>query len=76
MSDQVHDYLTEIGRKGGAAGRGPSKARTSEQAKAAARARWGKRKKRAKRSTNAPLHLQGGAAAEPCKCESGCSQIR
>jgi hypothetical protein len=23
---------------------------------------------------NAPLHLQGGAAAEPCKCESGCSQ--
>jgi len=22
---------------------------------------------------NAPLHLQGGATAEPCKCESGCS---
>jgi len=22
---------------------------------------------------NAPLHLQGGAAAEPCKSESGCS---
>jgi len=23
--------------------------------------------------SNAPLHLQGGATAEPCKCESGCS---
>jgi hypothetical protein len=55
MSDPVHDYLAEIGRKGGAAGRGPAKARTSEQAQAAARARWGKRKKRAKRSPNAPL---------------------
>jgi len=49
MSDQVHDYLAEIGRKGGVAGRGPAKARTSEQAQAAARARWGKRKARAKR---------------------------
>jgi len=46
MSDPVHDYLAEIGRKGGAAGRGPAKARTSKQAQAAARARWGKRKKR------------------------------
>ena len=45
-------YLAEIGRKGGAAGRGPAKARTSEQARTAALARWGKRKKRAKRSPN------------------------
>ena len=50
MGDPVHDYLAEIGRKGGAAGRGPAKARTSEQAQAAARVRWGERKKRAKRS--------------------------
>lgn len=47
MSDPVHDYLAEIGRKGGAAGRGPAKARTSEQARKAALARWGKRKRKA-----------------------------
>ena len=57
MTDPVHDYLAEIGRNGGAAGRGPAKARTSEQARDAARARWGKRNKRAKHSTNAPAHL-------------------
>jgi hypothetical protein len=34
----------EAGRKGGKAGRGASKARTSEQARAAARALWAKRK--------------------------------
>ena len=56
MSDPVHDYLAAIGRKGGAAGRGPAKARTSEQARTAALARWGKRKKRAKRSPNAHPH--------------------
>ena len=63
MSDPVHDYLAEIGRKGGAAGRGPTKARTSEQAQAAARARWGTLKKRAKRSPNAsrlPPQRSGG----------------
>ncbi len=53
MADPVHDYLAEIGRKGGAAGRGPAKARTSEQARRAALARWGKRKARAKPSPNA-----------------------
>lgn len=41
MADPIRGYLAEIGRKGGAAGRGPAKARTSEQAQAAARARWG-----------------------------------
>ena len=46
VHDYLHDYLAEIGRKGGAAGRGPAKARTSEQAQAAARVRWGKRAKR------------------------------
>lgn len=45
MSDPVHDYLSEIGRKGGAAGRGAAKTRTSEQARKAALARWGKNKK-------------------------------
>ena len=55
MSDPIHDYLSEIGRKGGAVGRGPAKARTSDQARKAALARWGKRtrKARAKRSPNA-----------------------
>jgi hypothetical protein len=32
MSDPVHDYLAEIGRRGGAAGRGPAKARPTAQA--------------------------------------------
>jgi hypothetical protein len=36
--------VREIGSKGGKAGRGASKARTSEQARAAARALWAKRK--------------------------------
>jgi len=54
VSDPVHDYLAEIGRKGGAAGRGPTKARTSEQARKAALARWGtlQRKARAERGPN------------------------
>jgi hypothetical protein len=46
MSDPVHDYLAEIGRKGGAAGRGPAKARTSKQARRAAQARWAKQQLR------------------------------
>jgi hypothetical protein len=67
MSDPVHDYLAEIGRKGGAAGRGPAKARTSEQARAAARARWGKRKTkaRAKRSPNAPAQRPASGTLTP-----------
>ena len=56
MSDPIHDYLAEIGRKGGAAGRGSAKARTSEQARAAVQARWArtKRKKRRKPSRHNP----------------------
>lgn len=41
-SDEVKAYLAKIGRKGGSAGRGTAKARTSEQARAAAQARWSK----------------------------------
>lgn len=37
--------VREIGRKGGVAGRGAAKARTSEQARAAVAAREAKRKK-------------------------------
>ena len=57
MTDAVHDYLAQIGRKGGTVGRGTAKARSSEQARMAALARWGKRKRkgRAKRSPNATL---------------------
>ena len=58
LSDPIHDYLAEIGRKGGAAGRGSAKARTSEQARAAVQARWArtKRKKRRKPSRHNPSH--------------------
>ena len=50
LSDPIHNYLAEIGRKGGAAGRGSAKARTTEQARAAVLERWArtKRKKRRK----------------------------
>jgi len=37
-------YLATIGRKGGQSGRGKSKARTPEQARKAALARWVKRR--------------------------------
>jgi len=59
LSDPIHDYLAEIGRKGGAAGRGSAKARTSEQARAAVQARWArtKRKKRRKPSRHNPSVL-------------------
>jgi hypothetical protein len=50
VADPVSRYLAEIGRKGGAAGRGLAKARPSEQARKAALARWaGKRKARRER---------------------------
>ena len=74
MSDPVHDYLAKIGQKGGAAGRGPAKARTSEQAQAAARARWGKRKKRAKRIPNAEGH--GRAVARTVDPLVGSSELK
>ena len=62
MSDPIHDYLAEIGRKGGAAGRGSAKARTSEQARAAVQARWArtKRKKRRKPSRHNPRADRAG----------------
>lgn len=59
MSDPVRDYLAEIGRKGGAAGRGSAKARTTEQARAAVLARWAKTKRKKKRKPkrhNAEAH--------------------
>lgn len=37
-------HAVALGRKGGKAGTGASKARTSEQARAAVMARWAKRK--------------------------------
>ena len=65
LSDPIHDYLAEIGRKGGAAGRGSAKARTSEQARAAVQARWArtKRKKRRKPSRHNHSHHDGAASA-------------
>lgn len=36
--------MAYLGSRGGAAGKGPAKARTPEQASAAAKARWAKKK--------------------------------
>ena len=65
MADPVHDYLAEIGRKGGAAGRGSAKARTSEQARAAVQARWArtKRKKRKAKRPNIGHHATAVAGS-------------
>jgi len=42
-------YLATIGRKGGQSGRGKSKARSTEQARRAALARWVKRRLESKK---------------------------
>jgi hypothetical protein len=39
----IQEYLRTIGARGGSAGTGSAKARTSDQARAAAQARWKKR---------------------------------
>jgi len=56
MKNEVRQYLAEIGRKGGAAGRGKAKARTSEQARAAILARWA----RVKAEGKTQKHTQKG----------------
>ncbi len=43
-SNPVSAYLSKIGSKGGKAGKGAAKARSSEQARAAVQARWDKAK--------------------------------
>ena len=42
----IRQYLSRIGARGGAAGRGKVKARTRAQAQAASRVRWAKHQKR------------------------------
>lgn len=44
-SNPVSLYLSKIGQKGGKAGKGPVKARSSEQARAAVNQRWAKHRK-------------------------------
>lgn len=44
MNPEARKYLAAIGRRGGKAGTGKSKARTKAQARAAAQARWKKAK--------------------------------
>ena len=51
MNTEVSEYMTKIGRKGGKAGTGESKARASDQARAAAYARWGNHKAKIRHST-------------------------
>jgi hypothetical protein len=46
VNKQVSEYFSGIGSKGGKAGTGNAKARTSEQARAAVLARWAKAKAR------------------------------
>lgn len=66
MTNQVTEYLRQIGAKGGAAGRGPSKARSSEAARAAVQARWAKAKPRKTKSQpNARLDRPDGAEETP-----------
>jgi len=40
MKEELRRYMASIGSKGGAAGRGEAKARTSDQARAAVMKRW------------------------------------
>jgi hypothetical protein len=54
MKDEIRRYLAEIGRKGGAAGRGKVKARTSEQARAAITKRWERAKAKAGKQAKGP----------------------
>lgn len=51
MNESIRTYLAAIGAKGGRAGIGKSKARTSAQARKAAKERWRKslRKRKANR---------------------------
>jgi len=44
LPPEVRQFLSEIGRKGGAAGKGKAKARDPEKMRAAARRRWKNRK--------------------------------
>ena len=44
-NNPISRYLSKIGKKGGLAGRGSAKARTSEQARAAVNERWKKKRK-------------------------------
>lgn len=46
MNPNIKAYLSSIGSKGGRAGTGKSKARTSAQARKAALARWAKKKEK------------------------------
>jgi len=58
-----------LGKLGGLAGTGQSKARTSEQARAAVAARWAKTKRKPKRiarRSNAKL-TDGGPVSTDCK---------
>lgn len=65
-NDAVRAYLSQIGRKGGAAGRGASKARTSEQARAAARAKWTKWKRYHEAARlKPPATIPAGAGPQP-----------
>jgi hypothetical protein len=44
MNPTIKTYLSAIGQRGGKAGTGKAKARTKDQARNAALARWSKRK--------------------------------
>ena len=52
-------YAVALGKKGGKAGTGAAKARTSEQARAAVLARWARRKPKASTRRQNPRHRRG-----------------
>ena len=60
LSAVMNVHAQALGRLGGKAGTGKSKARTSEQARAAVMARWNKPGARKEKSTNESCSLNGG----------------
>jgi len=63
MTKPKNPHAVALGRLGGSAGTGASKARTSEQMRAAAQARWNKTKGNAKGNPENDRKRQGKATS-------------
>lgn len=59
VKEEVRKFLSEIGRKGGAAGRGAAKSRTSAQMRAAALKRWQSNRANDAERQNPKAHAKG-----------------
>jgi hypothetical protein len=69
LSDEVRRYLKEIGRRGGAAGRGAAKARPSAQARAAVLKRWQSKRANDAERQNPKAHAKGSDHESSRICE-------